>query len=57
MAAHARLKNAFTEDEMYHNLMSWLKLKTKREKLLTSNLPRRDVNFIVYITVRNVNNS
>ena len=24
-AAHARLKNEFTEDEMYHNLMSWLK--------------------------------
>ena len=25
MAAHARLKNEFTEDEMYHNLMRWLK--------------------------------
>ena len=24
MAAHARLKNEFTEDEKYHNLMSWL---------------------------------
>ena len=24
MAAHARLKNAFAEDEKYHNLMSWL---------------------------------
>ena len=25
MAAHARLKNEFTDDEKYHNLMSWLK--------------------------------
>ena len=25
MAVHVRLKNAFTEDEKYHNLMSWLK--------------------------------
>ena len=25
MAAHARLKNEFTEDEKYHNLMTWLK--------------------------------
>ena len=24
MAAHARLKNGFTEDEKCHNLMSWL---------------------------------
>ena len=24
MAAHARLKNDFTEDEKYHNLMRWL---------------------------------
>ena len=24
MAAHARLKNEFREDERYHNLMSWL---------------------------------
>ena len=24
MAAHARLKNEFTEDEKYHNLMCWL---------------------------------
>ena len=24
MAAHASLKNEFTEDEKYHNLMSWL---------------------------------
>ena len=24
MAAHARLKNEFTEDEKYHNLISWL---------------------------------
>ena len=25
MAAHARLKNEFTEDEQYHNLMKWFK--------------------------------
>ena len=25
MAAHARLKNEFTEDEKYNNLMTWLK--------------------------------
>ena len=25
MAAHARLKNEFTEDEKCHNLMSWFK--------------------------------
>ena len=24
MAAHARLKNEFTEDEKYHNLIRWL---------------------------------
>ena len=24
MAAHARLKNKFTQDEKYHNLMRWL---------------------------------
>ena len=24
MAAHARLKNEFTEDEKYHNVMRWL---------------------------------
>ena len=24
MAAHARLKNEFTEDEKYHDLMKWL---------------------------------
>ena len=24
MAAYARLKNEFTEDKKYHNLMSWL---------------------------------
>ena len=24
MAAHARLKNEFTEDEKCHNLMNWL---------------------------------
>ena len=24
MAAHAHLKNEFTEDEKYHNLMRWL---------------------------------
>ena len=25
MTAHARLKNVFTEDKKYHNLMTWLK--------------------------------
>ena len=25
MAVHAHLKNEFTEDENYHNLMKWLK--------------------------------
>ena len=29
MAAHACLKNEFTEDEKYHNLMSWLILYIK----------------------------
>ena len=29
MAAHARLKNEFTEDEKYHNLMRWLILFLK----------------------------
>ena len=24
MAVHARLKNEFTEDKKYHNLMTWL---------------------------------
>ena len=24
IAAHVRLKNEFTEDEKYHNLISWL---------------------------------
>ena len=27
MAAHARLKNEFTEDEKYYNFMTWLKLQ------------------------------
>ena len=46
MAAHACLKNEFTEDEKYHNLVRWLKLaflgrKGNRLKvclLLTRNL-------------------
>ena len=29
MAAHARLKYEFTEDEKYHHLMSWLISLTK----------------------------
>ena len=28
MAVHVRLKNEFTEDEKYQNLMSWLDLLT-----------------------------
>ena len=27
MAAHVRLKNEFTEEEKYHNLKGWLKLR------------------------------
>ena len=30
MAAHACLKNEFTEDEKYQNLMTWLNLSTAR---------------------------
>ena len=30
MTAHARLKNEFTEDKNYHNLMSWLSYTHKR---------------------------
>ena len=33
MAAHAHLKNEFTEDEKCHNLMSWLKLTFLRQKV------------------------
>ena len=33
MAAHARLKNECTEDEKYHNLMSWLKWAGERQNL------------------------
>ena len=29
MAAHARLKNEFTGDQKYHNLMRWLIFPTK----------------------------
>ena len=31
MAAYARLKNEFTEDEENHNLMSWLALSFSRD--------------------------
>ena len=34
MAAHARLKNEFTEDEKCHNLMSWLNKTSFQGKLL-----------------------
>ena len=36
MAAHARLKNEFTEDEKCHNLMSWLifSFQSKVEKII-----------------------
>ena len=30
MAAHVRLMNEFTEDEKYHNLMSWLNFFLKK---------------------------
>ena len=29
MAAHARLKDEFTEDEKYHNVMRWLSLSSE----------------------------
>ena len=32
MAAHASLKNEFTEDEKYHNPMRWLKCLKKSKK-------------------------
>ena len=32
MAAHGRLKNEFTENEKYHNLMSWLNCDLEDEK-------------------------
>ena len=36
MAAHARLKNKFTDEEKYHNLMTWL--TNVSDVLLTFNL-------------------
>ena len=44
LAAHAFLKNEFTEDEKYHNLMSWL--------ILTSVLVDSNVKstYIVYLS-------
>ena len=35
MAAHACLKNEFTEDEKYHYLTRWLKLSIRDESHLT----------------------
>ena len=43
MAAHARLKNEFTEDEKCHNLMSWLKLR-----FLSCNSPLGMANTMLY---------
>ena len=41
MAAHARLKNEFTEDEKCHNLMTWLKCSlesvTTKQRVYTNN--------------------
>ena len=37
MAAHARFKNEFTEDEKCHNLMSWLILLQKGNRLSEDN--------------------
>ena len=42
MAAHARLKNEFKEDEKYHNLMSWLKLSISTGKIVDVCEPRRE---------------
>ena len=36
-AAHARLKNEFTEDEKYHNLMRWLICQTIYASLILQN--------------------
>ena len=36
MAAHAHLKNEFTEDEKYHNLMSWLIYLTDTDGMANS---------------------
>ena len=32
MAAHARLKNEFSEDEKYHDLIGWLKCHLRKGK-------------------------
>ena len=42
MAAHACLKNEFTEDENYHNLMSWLIYV----KVQTEGSHRQDYSFV-----------
>ena len=36
MVAHARLKNKFTEDEKYHNLMTLLKYHAEVSSILNS---------------------
>ena len=36
MAAHARLKNEFTEDEKCHDLMRWL---SRADQLCSNDLP------------------
>ena len=49
MAAHARLKNEFTEDEKYHNLMRWLisPYDDKVHKRLTVRETRTNVQYYV----------
>ena len=36
MAWHVRLKNEFTEDEKYHNLLRWLKKEKCENKVIYS---------------------
>ena len=46
MAAHARLKNEFMEDEKYYNLMSWLIYVTLHELVTVSS-----ENLIIFLTL------
>ena len=52
MAAHARLKNEFTEDEKYHNFMSWLKYGSEIIIIKNKNNKKKKHNYItVQITL------
>ena len=41
MAAHARLKNEFTEDEKYHNLMTRQNIGYRKGANSASSMPRK----------------